>query len=109
MKTPTTTANQDPARIIRDGLAAALRILDIRLHDDPPAVRAKILRLRTDASAWIEPRDPRAAAAVKLYLALADPDDRAHTMDAYTRGAIGNRDLKNRIADTVASALESAG
>ena len=109
MKVPNITLEQDARRIAGDALATVLGRLDIGPDDDPERVRAKVMRLRADASAWIEPRDALAAAAIDLYRVLADPAEHADTMDAYGRAKIGNIELKERIAVTISRALDEIG
>jgi len=106
VKVPNITLEQDARRIAGDALATVLGRLDIGPDDDPERIRAKVMRLRTDSSAWIEPRDSLAAAAMDLYRALADPAECADTMDAYGRASIGNIELKEHIAVTIARALD---
>lgn len=106
MKVPNITLEQDARRMAGDALADVLGRLDIGPDDTEDCVRVKVMRLRTDSSAWIAPRDSLAAAAMDLYRALADPVECARTMDAYARATIGNIELKACIATTIARALD---
>lgn len=89
-----------------DGAIQALLLrLDIGPLDGEREIRAKIMRVRTDSTGVIEPRDAVAAAVLSLYMALAEPEERAATLREYQTCKIGNQDLKARVSDLVLHAL----
>ena len=86
-------------------IQAMLVRLGIGPLDGEREIRAKITRVHTDSTGVIAPRDATASAVLSLYMALAEPEERAVTLREYQTCKIGNRELKVRVIDLVLRAL----
>lgn len=105
MRRSSTTSAESICAIDDGAIQAVLVRLGIGPLDGEREIRAKIMRVQTDSTAVIEPKDAMAASVLELYIALAEPEARAVTLREYQTCTIGNQELKARVVDLVLHAL----
>ena len=80
----------------------------IGIFDDADAVRAAVMRIKTDSKGIDEPKDPDACNLFALFRLFADEPERTEKEERYRKGGIGYKEMKDRLIDLIISRFADA-
>jgi len=80
----------------------------VGIFDDDDAVRAAVMRIKTDSKGFDEPKDPDACNLFALFRLFADAPERTEMGERYRKGGIGYKEMKDHLIDLIISYFADA-